>query len=114
MRGKTRSPWNVWLLSLVTMGIYYLVWYHQIHKEIEAAPGGSPSVAAAVSQLVPIWNWVSVAQTGTQCAAMQAAVGIPVTSTAGMAFISQFWVGSQSRYLQRRLNSVWAAMDAAA
>jgi hypothetical protein len=114
MRGKTRSPWGVWWLSLITLGIYYLVWYHQIHKEIAAAPGGTPSVAPVISQCIIIWNWVSVAQTGTQCADMQRAVGVPITSTAGMAFLSQFWISSQPRYLQRRLNTVWAAMDAAA
>lgn len=114
MRGKTRSPWGVWWLSLVTIGIYYLVWYSKIHAEIRQAPGGSKSTAPVLSQFIPIWNLVSVAHTGTQCADLQHATGIKATSSAATAFWSQWWFFSQTRYLQRRLNTVWAAMDAAA
>lgn len=32
--GKTRNPWGVWLLSLITIGIYPLIWYFKINKEL--------------------------------------------------------------------------------
>ena len=32
--GKTRNPWGVWLLALVTLGIYLLWWYYTINNEI--------------------------------------------------------------------------------
>jgi len=36
-RGRTakiRNQWAVALLSLVTLGIYYLVWYYEINREM--------------------------------------------------------------------------------
>jgi hypothetical protein len=33
---KVRNPWAVALLPLVTFGIYHLVWWYRIHKEIKA------------------------------------------------------------------------------
>ena len=32
---KPRNPWLVWLVwPLITLGIYHLVWYFKIHKEM--------------------------------------------------------------------------------
>jgi hypothetical protein len=99
----------VWWLSLITLGIYYLVWYHKIHREIAAA-GGNAGLAPAWSQIVPIWSLISVAGTGTRIADLQHLVGAKGTSSAAVAFWSQFWFSSQTRYLQRRLNQVWLQM----
>src|SRR3989442_9516323 len=32
---KVRSLWGVFLLALVTLGIYYLVWYYKINRELK-------------------------------------------------------------------------------
>lgn len=32
--GKTRNPWGVWLLSLVTLGVYGLYWYYTVNREL--------------------------------------------------------------------------------
>src|SRR5690606_13629742 len=34
---KRRSPWGVWVLSIVTFGIYYLIWYYNINREMAEA-----------------------------------------------------------------------------
>ncbi len=33
---KIRSPWAVALLPIVTLGIYHLVWWYKINKELKA------------------------------------------------------------------------------
>ena len=33
---KIRNPWAVALLPIVTLGIYHLVWWYKIHKELKA------------------------------------------------------------------------------
>jgi hypothetical protein len=33
---KVRSPWAVALLPIVTLGIYHLIWWYKINKELKA------------------------------------------------------------------------------
>lgn len=33
---KVRSPWAVALLPIVTLGIYHLVWWYKVNKELKA------------------------------------------------------------------------------
>jgi hypothetical protein len=33
-RVKIRSPWAVALLPIITLGVYHLVWWYRIHKEL--------------------------------------------------------------------------------
>ena len=35
-----RSPWGVWGLSLITFGIYGLVWWHRINREMRDVSAG--------------------------------------------------------------------------
>ena len=46
---KNRNPFLVFLWSLVTLGIYYCVWYYKINRELRDAAGinVSPVVARA-------------------------------------------------------------------
>lgn len=109
---KQRSPWGVWWLSLITFGIYYLVWYVRINKEIALMSHGQISVKTGglwFSQIVPIACWVSLANTSQRLAQVQTMQGHPVTTSGGMTVLSSFWFGSQTRYLQRRLNTTIAA-----
>lgn len=32
---KRRNPWGVFLLSLVTLGIYWVVWWYKINNELQ-------------------------------------------------------------------------------
>ena len=32
--GKTRSPFGVWVLTFVTLGIYGLVWHYKVNREL--------------------------------------------------------------------------------
>ena len=34
-RAKVRSPWAAALLPIVTLGIYYFVWYYKINREMK-------------------------------------------------------------------------------
>ena len=33
---KVRNPWAVALLPIITLGIYHLVWWYKINKELKA------------------------------------------------------------------------------
>jgi hypothetical protein len=108
--GRTQDAWAVWLLSIVTLGIYYLVWYYRINRELglfaPAAVTVSPGLAV-LAQLVPIVNLVGLARTAGRLNAAHASVGSAVRVSAGVTVLGAFWYASQTRYLQRRLNRLW-------
>ena len=59
--GKDRSPTSVLGLSIITLGIYYLVWYYKVNDEIRRH---DPSIKvkpgwAVVALFVAICNLVS-------------------------------------------------------
>ena len=50
-RVKLRSPWAVALLPFITLGIYHLVWWYKINKELKAYGGGSLRVMLIRQQI---------------------------------------------------------------
>lgn len=112
---KYRSPWGSYLLSIITFGIYYLVWYAKVNKEIAALTGTIKvgTVGLVISQCVFPFNWVSLANTSGRLTALQAKHNLPPTTTAGMMILSNWWFGSNVRYMQRRLNNTYRAIGVA-
>lgn len=108
--GQTRDAWVVWILSIVTLGVYYLVWYYKINRELQLFAPDVVTVKAGLAvlaQLVPIVNLVSLARTAGRLNAAHACVDSPVRVSAGITILGAFWYVSQTRYLQRRLNTLW-------
>jgi hypothetical protein len=108
--GQTRDAWAVWLLAIVTLGIYYLVWYYKINRELQLFAPDEVTVRpglAVLAQLVPIVNLVSLARTAGRLNAAHASIDSPVRVSAGITILGAFWYASQTRYLQRRLNTLW-------
>ncbi len=93
-------------LSILTLGIYYLVWYSRINKELAAVLGEPvPANGHWVNQFIPIWSWVGLGATAKRLNRAHAAVGSP--TRVGLFttwFWAPAWFASQTRYLQRRIN----------
>jgi Domain of unknown function (DUF4234) len=77
---KRRHPWGVWGLGLVTLGIYYLVWWYKIHAEM-ARYDRRQDINPVIS-LVAVWFgsyilvppfWSTAAQSGRINRALRAA-----------------------------------------
>jgi hypothetical protein len=112
--GKIRSPWGVWWLSYLTLGIYYFVWYVKLNKELARAAGPDVQVQTFglwFSQCVPIAYWISLAHTTERLNTAQHRNGTAPIGSAGMAILGTFWFISQTRYLQRRANALWLFMQ---
>ena len=102
---KIRNPFLVFVWSLVTFGIYYLVWYYKINKELAAFAPQAVQVQpglAVCAQFLPIFNWVSLARTVGRINAAHASIGSPVRASGAVAIVATFWYSSHTRYLQRR------------
>lgn len=112
--GKTRSPWAVWWLSYLTIGVYYLVWYVKLNRELARAAGPDVRVGSFglwFSQCVPIAAWISLAHTASRLGTAQRRAGTAPTASGGMTILSSMWFGSQTRYLQRRANQLWRHLE---
>jgi hypothetical protein len=110
--GRQRDAWAVWLLAIVTFGVYYLVWYYKINRELQLFAPAAVTVKpglAVLAQLVPVVSLVSLAKTADRLNAAHASIGSPVRVSAAITILGAFWYGSQTRYLQRRLNKLWEA-----
>lgn len=118
---KRRGPVAVWLgLPLVTLGIYQLVWYYKIHKELQEfdrrqnlSPGGSLCVLLFLcwTLIAPL---ISFHNTGKAIAEAQRAAGLPVTCSPGASTFLCFVFGLNTWYMQRQLNLVTEAYRDAA
>lgn len=103
---QKRSPWGGWWLILITLGIYYFVWYHKINAEL-AVTTGKPQNGWAQwwSQIIPIYGLVGLHHTAKRLGeAIQSHGSGDRVSPAIAWFWAPIWFGSQQRYLQRRMN----------
>ena len=110
---KRRGPVAVWLgLPIITLGIYQLVWYYKIHKELnehdrrqDLSPAGSMLVLLFLSWTL-IAPLVSFHNTGKAIADAQRAAGLPVTCSPAASTWLAFVFGLNVWYMQRELNRV--------
>ncbi len=112
--GEHRSPWGVWCLSALTLGVYYLVWYVRLNKEIARVAGVDVTVGTAglwMSQCVAIVNWVSLAHTAQRLRTALERAGAEPSVSAARTVLASLWFGSHVRYLQRHANELWRTLE---
>jgi hypothetical protein len=109
IHGKSRGPFAVWLLSLVTLGIYGLVWYFKINRElrdfhpsIQVKPG-----LALLALFVPIAGWVSIYNTGKRIGQAQQLAGLGTACSGGLGLVAAWFFALHMVYFQGQLNRVW-------
>ena len=112
--GVVRSPWLVLVLSLLTLGVYYLVWYVRLNKEVAHAAGVDVKVrttALWVSQCLPLICWVGLARTARRLGAAQERIGLGREVSTGRTLLTSLLPGAQAAYLQRHANALWRALE---
>ena len=112
--GKVRSPIGVWLLTLVTFGIYLVYWWYAINKELDDFDDEidiSP-VLSAIALFGVITTVVTIVRTGGRIGhAQKRAMGEDDTSGwlgLLLAFLGLFDVW----YYQAKLNKLWESQGA--
>jgi Domain of unknown function (DUF4234) len=122
---KHRSPLGVWLLIVVTLGIYGLVHWYKINREMRdySAEAGSPlGNDPALSLLAlfpggfliipPIWTWVTTTQRA-QVVRRLAADGPSEEPSVFLGVLLGFIWATNHPYLQSSLNATWRMAGAA-
>jgi hypothetical protein len=114
---KVRNPWAVALLPIVTLGIYHLVWWYRINKELKAYgeargydlgqnPTNSllalfPGGLIVVPALVTYWRGTERVQGASRIAGREPVSGW-IAIVLYLLLSPGFWA-----YLQVSLNAVW-------
>jgi uncharacterized protein DUF4234 len=118
---KIRNPFLVFVWALVTFGIYYLVWYYKINRELRDACriNVSPVVALlaiTVGWLVIVPPFVSWYRTFERIVEAQRAAAITSEASPILGFIlfviAVYVLPVELIYAQDELNKVWRARRA--
>jgi drug/metabolite transporter (DMT)-like permease len=108
--GKDRSPAAVLGLAIITLGIYYLVWYYKINAEIrrhdpdiKVSPG-----LAVFAMFIPIANWVGAYSTAARIRQMQLDHGATQTISPVVALLLFMFLGiGYPLYIASQLREHW-------
>ncbi|MDR3710892.1 MAG: DUF4234 domain-containing protein [Capsulimonadaceae bacterium] len=113
-KGKYREPGIVLLLSLVTCGIYYLIWIYNASAEMNTYMGErdtDPAMEVVLSLLTcylytTYWDY----KTGRKIARMQEKAGIaPVDNSLLYLILNLVGLGFLPHLMQQgHLNEIWA------
>lgn len=114
--GKRRSPFLVWFVwPLITLGIYYLVWWYKINREardfdprIEVSPGLAV-LAIFPGGIIIVPPYVTAWKTGDRIRRMQIAAGSDSRCNPWIGLILSFVFGLHALYYQMELNGLWAS-----
>ena len=103
---RKQGAWGLWWLVGITCGVYYYIWYARINKELAQVAGTALEADGKWwSQLVPFYGLYALARTANRLNAAHTQFG---STTRVSSFTTWFWApmwfGSQTRYLQRRMN----------
>ena len=108
--GKVRSPWGVWGLAIITLGIYQLYWWYKINEEardyderIQVQPG-----IAVLALFVPIANLVSLVKTGGRIGQAQRFGGLGSRCSGVLGIVFAILFATHLVYYQSQLNKLWA------
>ena len=113
---KLRNPFLVFVWSLVTLGIYYVVWYYKINRELRDASDVNVSPFVAVLAITVGWivivpPFVSWYRTFQRIVEAQHGAGLTSEASPILGFIlyviAFFALPIEVIYAQDELNKVW-------
>jgi hypothetical protein len=117
---KIRNPFLVFLWSLITLGIYYVIWYYKINRELRDASGVNVSpwvalLAVTLGWIVIIPPFVSWYRTFQRIVEAQRHAGLAREASPVLGFIlfviAVFLVPIEVVYAQDELNGVWRTLS---
>lgn len=110
---KRRNPLAAWLgLPLITLGIYHLVWYYKIHREMaefdrrRAVPIAGPMLVLLFLGWTFIAPIISYNNAGKRVRDAQRSAGLVPTCSPALSWLLWFAFGLNTLYLQVELNKV--------
>jgi hypothetical protein len=122
-RVKIRNPFGVFVLSIVTLGIYYVVWYYKVNRELRDAARIDVSpvtavLAVSIGWLIivpPFVSWYRTFQR-IQQAQRQGGLRSEVNPILGfiLFLVAVVFLPVETLYAQDELNKLWRTRSASA
>jgi len=111
---KKRGPIAVWAIALVTLGVYFFVWYYKINKEAREYLGDE-TIKPGVAVCAVLFGWIlllvpviiSILNTGKRIARMQQHAGIQDQISPGVGLLLFLIARLDMPYMQEHLNRIW-------
>ncbi|WP_067805090.1 DUF4234 domain-containing protein [Actinomadura formosensis] len=109
---KRRNPVLTWLVwPLITLGIYYFVWWYKINREardssVEVSPGLA-LLAVLIGWVIIVPPYISIFRTGERIARMQDSANQRPSCNGWIGLILSFFFGLHALYYQIELNRIW-------
>ncbi len=110
---RRRNAVTVWILwPVITLGIYHLVWYYKIHKEIaefdrrRATPVAGPVLVLIFLSWTIIAPLISYHNAGRRIRSAQTSAGLAATCSPTLCWLLAFAVGLNTLYMQTELNKI--------
>jgi hypothetical protein len=107
---KLRNPFLVFVWAIVTLGIYYIVWYYKVNRELRDACGIDVSPFVALVAITPFVSWY---RTFKRVATAQGSAGVQSEVNPILGFIlyvvGVFFLPVEVIYAQDELNKLWRA-----
>lgn len=113
---KRRGPVSVWLLMVVTVGIYGLVWYYKIHRELGAFDPRRPTKPwlSLLAYVMPIASFVTIYRAGERIRQAQETAGVEPSTSPVLGLVLAFFSNLHMPYYQSGLNKIIDRHDAPA
>ena len=111
---KKRNPLGVWGLSIITIYIYYFVWYYKINDEArrylgdESIRPGIALLAVTLGSLLIVPHFVSIYRTGERVQRMQEKAGVQQQISPALALLASLVFAIHIPYIQEALNKIWS------
>jgi hypothetical protein len=109
-----RNPLGVLGLSIITIGIYFFVWYYKINDEIrrfehdETVSPGRSLMAIIFGWLIIVPPFIAMYNTARHVQAMEQRVGVTQTVEPALVLVLTWLVVvANGIYVQDHLNRVW-------
>ena len=115
-RVKIRNPFGVFVLAIVTLGIYYCVWYYKVNRELRDAAGADVSpvlslLAITIGWVIIVPPFVSWYRTFERIRQAQVQAGLTTEVRTILGFIlyvvGVYFLPVELLYAQDELNKVW-------
>ena len=105
---RKQGAWGLWWLTVITFSVYYLVWYDRINSELAAFTGSERKAWTRWwSQLIPVYGLIGLSRTAKRLNAAHASVNSSTHVSPVVTWLwATIWFNSQTRYLQRRVNTL--------